>query len=94
MNKLTQFVNACNRHPLRIENGLTPLQLWHGGLLLASAQLQNDIASGLSVNEYGVDLGVSGDLHHQERVIVPEIGYDLNESELHYVQEHFNLSEK
>ena len=27
-------------------------------------------------------MGVPGDLHHQERMIVPEIGYDLNESAL------------
>ena len=46
-NQLTQFVNAWNRHPLHTENGLTPLQLWHRGLLTASAQLQHDIADGL-----------------------------------------------
>lgn len=33
--QLLQFVNAWNRHPLRTENGLTPLQLWNGGLLSA-----------------------------------------------------------
>ena len=57
-NQLVQFVSAWNRHPLRTENGLTPLQLWNRGLLSGSAELQNDIASGLSVaDHYGVDTG-------------------------------------
>ena len=54
--QLVQFVNAWNRHSLRTENGLTPSQLSNtGGLLSASTQFQNEIASGLAVsNEYGV----------------------------------------
>ena len=90
-NQLAQFVNAWNRHPLRTENGLTPLQLWNRGLLSAASQFQNDIASGLSVDDdYGVDIGTIGSTNSLDDhgVVVPEIELDLNDSELIYIQQH------
>ena len=92
-NQLAQFVSAWNRHPLRTENGLSPLQLWNRGLLSASSQLQSDIASGLSVDDdYGVDTGILGNTYclDDEGVIVPDIEFDLNDSELDYIQAHYN----
>ena len=90
--QLLQFVNAWNRHPLRTENGLTPLQLWNRGLLSASTQFQNDIAIGLSVgDDYGVDAdmpSISQSLD-TDGVVVPEVDVHLSDSEVNYLQTHY-----
>lgn len=89
--QLVQFVKAWNRHPLRTENGLTPLQLWNRGLLSASTQFQNEIASGLTVsNDYGVDTDVLGISHSldEDRVVIPEVDIHLSDSELEYLHMH------
>ena len=86
-----KFVNAWNRHQLRTENGLTPLQLWNKGLLSASTQFQNEIASGLTVsNDYGVDTDVLGISHSldEDRVVIPEVDIHLSDSELEYLHMH------
>ena len=49
-NQLHQFVSAWNNHPLRTENGLTPMQLFSRGIISASEEFQTDIASGLLVS--------------------------------------------
>ena len=88
-NQLTQFVNAWNRHPMCTESGLSPLQLWNRGLLLASSQFEDEIASGLMVDDdYGVDtdIGAAFSLDSDEAVIVPEIELDLSVPELEYIQ--------
>ena len=90
-NQLTQFVNAWNKHPLRTESGLTPLQLWNRGLLSASLQFQEEIASGLIVeDDYGVDAGATYCFNDDEGVVVPEIELDLSGPELEYLRNHFN----
>lgn len=69
-------------YPLRTENGLAPLQLWNRGLLSASTQFQNEIASGLTVsNDYGVDTDVLGISHSldEDRVVIPEVDIHLFE---------------
>ena len=48
--QLHQFVSAWNNHPLRTENGLTPMQLFSRGIISASEEFQADIASGLLVS--------------------------------------------
>ena len=94
-NQLTQFVNAWNRHPMRTESGLSPLQLWNRGLLSASSQFQDEIASGLTVDDdYGVDADIVNSvdfcLDSDEALIVPEIELDLSGPELDYIQNQFN----
>lgn len=37
-NLLKQFSSSWNRHPLRSENGLSPMELWSRGLLSSSAE--------------------------------------------------------
>lgn len=90
--QLTQFVNAWNRHPLRTENGLTPLQLWNRGLLSASPQWQDEIAQGLTVSDdYGIEYNTQGTVcFDQESIVVPEIEINLSDQELEYLQEHYN----
>ena len=82
--QLAQFVSAWNRHPLRTESGLSPMQLFHRGILSASPQFQEDIASGLSVgDDYGVD--ICGGTSDDDRVVVPEVGFILTDTQLHYM---------
>ena len=90
--QVTQFVNAWNRHPLRTENGLTPLQLWNRGMLSASHQLQDVIAQGLTVSDdYGVEYNTQGTVFFDEgNVTVPEIELNLSDQELEYLQNHYN----
>ena len=91
--QLEQFVNAWNRHPLRTENGLTPLQLWNRGLLSASSHFQNEIASGQTVeNEYGVDSDLLCNTYStvEDGVVVPEVRLELSDSELEHIRSHYN----
>lgn len=92
-NQLTQFVNAWNRHPLRTENGLSPLQLWNRGLLSTSIEFQEEIASGLSVDEdYGVDFDTYGSNSYLDEngVVVPEIDINLSDAEFQFLQRNYN----
>lgn len=45
-------------------------------------------------DDYGVDMGMSGDHHHQGGVIVPEIGYYITWMNVNFITfkniEHFN----
>ena len=87
-NQLRQFVSAWNNHPLRTENGLTPLQLFNRGILSASVELQADIASGLAVDDdFGVDVGASMFCSNLHGVVIPEVVFTLTDSELDYVQQ-------
>ena len=93
--QLTQFANAWNQHPLRTENGLSPLQLWNRGLLSASEEFQKEICDGLAVNDdYGVDTYLGStyciDDKDTNAVHVPEIAIELNDSNLVYIQDHYN----
>ena len=93
--QLTQFACAWNRHPLRTENGLTPLQLWNRGLLSTSSEFQEEIASGLSVND---DYGVDSDMYSStpfsdndiDGVVVPDIDINLSDADIQYLQGHYN----
>ena len=39
--QLDLFASAWNNHPIRTENGLSPLQLWTRGLLRSSINISN-----------------------------------------------------
>ena len=94
-NQLRQFVSAWNNHPLRTENGLTPLQLFNRGILSASVDLQADIASGLAVDDdFGVDVGASMFCSNLHGVVIPEVRFTLTDSQLDYVQQNFNLLQR
>ena len=91
--QLAQFLNAWNRHPLCTENGLCLLQLWNQGLLSATSQIQDDIASGLSFNDdYGIDIvgRTCYGCDDQDGVVIPEVGFALHGLDLHYIQDHYN----
>ena len=91
--QLFQFANALNRHLLRTENGLTPLQSWNQGLLSASIEFQSVICNGMVVDEdYMVLILILG-----PRIIVillsvrvPEIEVELTDSELAYIHNNYN----
>ena len=89
--QLTQFASAWNRHPLRTESGLSPLQLWSRGLLSSSSEWQEDVCSGLAADElYGTDIELcSGSFDHQ-RVIIPPFEISINDQQLQYLRENFN----
>lgn len=91
--QLSKFADAWNRHPLRTEGGLSPLQLWHRGLLSGSSQFQEEIASGLTVDgDYGIDSDMLGTTEtlDEDGVIVPEVNINLSDSELDHIQAHYN----
>ena len=79
--QLDQFASAWNNHPIRTENGLSPLQLWTRGLPSAAPTYQAEIFDGMTVgDDHGVegnDQGISSIDH--EGVVVPEIGIDLSQ---------------
>ena len=90
--QLFQFANAWNRHPLRTENGLSPLQLWNRGLLSASIEFQSEICNGMVVDEdYGIDT-YFGTTHNSDTISVrvPEIEVELTDSELAYIHNNYN----
>ncbi len=91
--QLSQFANAWNRHPLRTEKGLTPLQLWNRGLLSAPIEFQNELCDGMIDDDYGIDsyLGTAHSFDNDTRsVYVPEIDIELTDSELAYIHDNFN----
>ena len=91
-NHLLQFKRARNNHPLRGEEGLSPLQLWTRGMHSASAQnVQDDILHGLSVPaDYGVEPGNPfSDTFDQPSVVVPEIDLHLSGHDLSYIRSYF-----
>ena len=90
-NQLTHFANAWNCHPLRTENGLTPLQLWNRGIIDASSEFQEEIESGLSVDDdYGIDIDSELYNSDEDRVVVPEIDINLSDADFQFLQSHYN----
>ena len=91
-NQLNQFSNAWNRHPLRTENGLTPMQLWNCGLLSTSSEFQEEIASGLSVDDdYGIDIDTYNSTPFEDDVVVvPEINLSLSDADFLFLESHYN----
>ena len=91
-NQLNQSASAWNRHPLRTENGLTPLQLWNRGLLATSSEFQEEIASGLSVDDdYGIDIDMyNSSPSEQDVVVVPEINLNLSDADFLFLESHYN----
>lgn len=79
--QLLQFMNAWNHHPLRTEHGLSPLQLWQQGILLATPRWQQEVLHGFSVQtDYGVDEdGHFSNSFDLESVIVPRIDLQLTD---------------
>ena len=91
--QLMQFVRAWNRHPLRTEGGLSPLQLWSRGLLSSSLEWQNEICSGLTLNDenlYGIETGESRDVFEDQRVTISMFDIGLNDQQLALLKESFN----
>ena len=77
--QLLQFMEAWNHHPLRTEHGLSPLQLWHRGMLSASPRWQQEIADGFCVPpDYGIEESEDfvNNFHHPS-VVVPRTDINL-----------------
>ena len=77
--QLLQFMEAWNHHPLRTEHGLSPLQLWHRGMLSASPRWQQEIADGFCVPpDYGIEESeyFVNNFHHPS-VVVPRTDINL-----------------
>ncbi len=72
--QLIQFLHAWNNHHIRTEHGLTPLQLWHRGMLSADPVWQQEIASGFTVSpDYGIEDGCFVNSFDQPHVVIPRI---------------------
>ena len=88
--QLNQFTSAWNNHPIRTENGLSPLQLWTRGLLSAAPSHQAEIFDGMTVgDDYGVECNGQG-ISTDQAVIVPEIEIDLTVEQMAYIEQNFN----
>lgn len=86
---IQQFVDAWNHHPLRTEHGLSPLQLWHRGMLCASPQWQEEILSGFSVpHDYGAeeDGYLFSSSFDQPSVVVPRINVNMTAEQFFHLQ--------
>ena len=89
--QLDQFASAWNNHPLRTENGLSPLQLWTRGVLSAAPTFQAEILDGMTVND---DYGEEGNHHgissisecEADGVTVREININLSQQKQEYIQ--------
>ena len=89
--QLDHFQHAWNRHPLRTESGLTPLQLWNRGLLSASTHWQEEICSGLTTPDYGVATDIiSTASNYDKTVIITPLEVNLTNQNVSYLQAHFN----
>ncbi len=72
--QLIQFLHAWNNHHIRTELGLTPLQLWHRGMLSADLVWQQEIASGFTASpDYGIEDGCFVNCFDQPHVVIPRI---------------------
>lgn len=90
--QLQHFASAWNHHPVRTENGFSPIQLWRRGLLSASPDFQCELFDGMTVaNDYGVE---SNNLHRSnvdyELINIPEINVNLNQEQVQEIEQNFN----
>ena len=90
-NQLKEFASAWNSHPLRTEGGLSPLQMWRSGLLSSSAECQEEIFTGLTVNENFCDIDQSYvRCFDHEGIVIPPFSSTVNEHLLHHLRENIN----
>ena len=90
--QLTQFVRAWNRHPLRTEGGLSPLELWSRGLLSSSSEWQDEICTGLTHDDsYGVETDIeSNNCFNHSRVIIPPFTINISNQQLQHLTDNFS----
>lgn len=89
--QLAQFSSAWNQHPLRTENGLSPLQLWTRGLLSSPVEWQNEISSGLMMNEelYGAETYEDAFSSCFDRVDI-RFDFSLTQQQMQYLRDNYN----
>lgn len=87
--QLLQFKEAWNHHPIRTEHGLSPLQLWHRGMLSASPRWQQEIMEGFNVPaDYGIEDGDDFvNSFDQPSVVVPGINIDLTSQQRSQIED-------
>ena len=58
--QLERFKSGWNNHCLRIEQNLTPLQLWARGIHTATPEVRDSILEGFVFHDYGIDFDETG----------------------------------
>ncbi|XP_047248274.1 uncharacterized protein LOC124884403 isoform X2 [Girardinichthys multiradiatus] len=79
-----EFRNQWNNHGLSTQNGQTPLQLWHTGVINNMAQQNTTVDSSFELHEnVGVDHGGPlPDIQTRNNVVIPGIDVGINDTAL------------
>ena len=75
--QLEKFLDSWNNHPLRTENGLSPLQLWTRGLCLADSSVIEQ-----PPGDFGIEYGERGDPFDLGSISVPESCIQLSDAQV------------
>ena len=82
--QLVKFVEGWNNRPLRTENGLSPIQLWTRGIVMATDFINQQPAA----DDYGVEYGEVANPFEVSSVEVPETNLQLTDAQMLYLQQH------
>ena len=87
-NNIYEFANQWNNHPLSSQNNRSPFQL------LATDHSRHFILEQHNMDDgdfYGVDDGPMAELRINNRVVVPDLNFDLDDEELEMLTDNLNL---
>ncbi|MEQ2238673.1 hypothetical protein ILYODFUR_035583, partial [Ilyodon furcidens] len=87
-----EFRNQWNNHGLSTQNGQTPLQLWHTGVINNMAQQNTAVDSIFELHEnFGVDhAGPLPDIQTRNNVVIPDIDVGINDTALNLMHRTFD----
>lgn len=87
-----EFQNQWNNHGLSTQNGRTPLQLWHTGVINNIAQQNVAVDSIFEVDDsFGVDYeGPLPGIQTNNNVVIPDISLGLNDTIVNLIQQTFD----
>lgn len=87
-----EFQNQWNNHGLSTQNGRSPLQLWHAGVINNIAQQNTAVDSIFHIDEsFGVDTdGPLPCVQTNNNVVIPDIAVGINDTTFSLMQCTFN----
>ncbi|MEQ2286188.1 hypothetical protein AMECASPLE_039717 [Ameca splendens] len=86
-----EFRNQWNNHGLSTQNGQTPLQLWHTGVINNMAQQNTAVDSIFELHEnFGVDHGGPLPDIQTRNNVIPDIDVGINDTALNLMHRTFD----
>ncbi len=86
---LAEFQRQWNHHGMRTTNHQSPLALWHTNMITAP-----DDSTVINWESYGIDYSTSAQpIQTNNNIVIPNSDIELNEAQLHYLQQMVNPSQ-